>query len=207
MNGVNNKKIACVFSFCFETHTQKKGNAKKAIVPLVASHKETISSDLFTMRQAPIIRWLLLTLLAFQVFGFSPVKTFTRPSLSLAQLAASAEGFTIADHKGNAIGVGSIVRVIAKDLKAYQVSPKGFGKFDDSGKFVPAPQGGARGTKNLVIPVGLVGIVTKVYDEDDVSANFPIQAKFVPGAPFVEKYDPTVPFLMHFLPEELECVE
>jgi hypothetical protein len=166
------------------------------------------------MRQAPIIQWLLLfTLLAssFQVFGFSPVRTLAnRPSspLRLEQLAASEkEGFTIADHRGNAIGVGSIVRVIAKDLKAYQVSPKGFGKFDDSGNFVPAPEGGARGTKNLEIPVGLVGVVTKVYDEDDVSANFPIQTKFVPGAPFVEKYDPTVPFLMHFLPEELECVE
>jgi hypothetical protein len=170
------------------------------------------------MRQAPIIiQWLLLFTSSFQVlFGFSPVATYTNthPSLLLSRLAqplaaaAEAEGFTIADHKGNAIGVGSIVRVIVKDLRAYQVSPKGFGKFDDdTGQFVPAPEGGARGTKNLEIPIGLVGIVTKVYDEDDVSANFPIQVKFVPGAPFVEKYDPTVPFLMHLLPEEVECVE
>lgn len=178
------------------------------------------------MRQAPSIQYLLLlvfvisSLTWFQVFGFSPVTlTKNTPSLFLSPLstsplrlaqlaAAAAEGFTIADHRGNTIQVGSIVRVIANNLKAYQVSPKGFGKFDSvTGTFIPVPEGGARGTKNLEIPVGLVGTVTKVYNQDDVSANFPIQVKFVPDAPFVEKYNPTVPFLMHFLSDEVECVE
>jgi hypothetical protein len=101
------------------------------------------------------------------------------------------------------------VRVVVSGLKAYHVQPKGFGTFrEEDGTFVPAEQGGARGTKNLQLPVGLTGIVTKIYDEENhVSANHPIQAKFTPDAPHVEKYNPTVPFLMHFSPEEVECVE
>jgi hypothetical protein len=162
------------------------------------------------MRQAPLqLRWLLFTLLACFAFGFSTRRPFGGGGVRFATLlAASDDGFTIPDHKGNAIGVGSIVRVVVSGIKAYQVQPKGFGSFSEDGTFCPAEKSGAsRGTKNLQLPIGLTGIVTKIYDEENhVSANHPIQAKFTPDAPHVEKYNPTVPFLMHFSPQELECV-
>jgi hypothetical protein len=39
-----------------------------------------------------------------------------------------------------------------------------------------------------------------------ISANFPVQVKFQPGEHVEEGYDAPMPFLMHFLPEELECI-
>jgi hypothetical protein len=108
--------------------------------------------------------------------------------------------------KDNPFTVGAVVRVAAEGIKAYQVKPQGFGKFDENKNFVPATKGGPRGTKNLLIPVGMRGVVTKAYNVDDISANFPIQVKFTPGENVDEGYDPPVPLLMHLLPEELELV-
>ena len=109
-------------------------------------------------------------------------------------------------RKDNPFKVGAVVRIAAEGIKAYQVKPKGFGKFDENKNFVPALKGGPRDTKNLVVPVGMRGVVTKVYDVDDISANFPIQVKFTPGENTDEGYDPPIPFIMHLLPEELELV-
>lgn len=105
------------------------------------------------------------------------------------------------------ISVGIIVRVAKEGLKAYQVPPKGKGSFDrDDKKFVPIPEDAPRGMRNLQLPVGIRGVVTKVYGEQQIiSANFPIQVKFVPGENTDEGYDPPVPFLMHFLSNEIEC--
>ena len=102
--------------------------------------------------------------------------------------------------------VGSVVRVVAKDLKAYQVPPKAYGSFDSDKNFVPAPEGGDRLTQNLKIPVGLRGVVNKIYDDNEVSANFPIQVKFVPGEHVDEGFDTPVQFLAHFSPDEVEVV-
>lgn len=111
------------------------------------------------------------------------------------------------DSNGNEFTVGRIVRVVASDLKAYHVMPKGHGKFDPTTKeFIPAPGGGERGVKNLVIPVGLRGVVTRVYDTHDIGSNLPILVKFAPGANVEEGFDPPVPFIMHFDSHEVECV-
>ena len=103
--------------------------------------------------------------------------------------------------------VGAVVRIVAKGLKAYQVKPKAYGSFDSDKKFVPAPKEGDRVTQNLALPVGLRGVVSKVYDDEDVSANFPIQVKFVPGEHVDEGFDTPVPFLSHFSSEEIDVVE
>lgn len=103
--------------------------------------------------------------------------------------------------------VGAVVRIVAKGLKAYQVQPKAYGSFDSDKKFVPAPKDGDRTTQSLVLPVGLRGVVSKIYDNEDVSANFPIQVKFVPGEHVDEGFDTPVRFLSHFSPEEIDVVE
>jgi hypothetical protein len=107
------------------------------------------------------------------------------------------------DRNGKEFRVGGIVRVTESGLKAYQVVPKARGSYDASTKaFVPDAN-----AKYLVLPVGLRGAVTKVYDVEEISANFPIQVRFAPGENSDEEgYDPPVAFLMHFLPDEIECV-
>lgn len=98
--------------------------------------------------------------------------------------------------------VDSIVRVAVPGLKAYQVNKSGFGTYDSNKSFVYDA-----GLKYLILPEGLRGKVTRVYDENVIAANFPILVKFTPGEHCSEEgYDVPVPFTMHFLPEEVECV-
>lgn len=110
-------------------------------------------------------------------------------------------GHSVHDAKGQTISVGTVVRVVQENLKAYQVPPKGQGSFNEQREFVPREDGDQR--PYLLLPLGLKGIATKVYDENAVSANFPVQVKFEPGK-YNDEYDPPVPFSMHFLPEEVE---
>lgn len=126
--------------------------------------------------------------------------------MSVGDSIATGETTAIVeDQNGKAFEVGAIVRVVTES-KAYQVPVKGFGSFNEDKEFVAAPEDAPRGTKNLVLPVGMRGVVTKVYDIDDISANFPIQVKFMPGKNTEEGYDPPVAFIMHFDTFEIECV-
>jgi hypothetical protein len=124
--------------------------------------------------------------------------------------AATAQNAEVKDKSGNVFQVGGIVRIVRENLKAYQVPPKGYGSFDSDKKFVPilsendAPP--SRSKKNLVLPVGMRGTITKIYERKDISANLPVQVKFTPGENLDEGYDPPVPFSMHFQPMEVECV-
>jgi hypothetical protein len=114
----------------------------------------------------------------------------------------------IQDKNGKVIEVGYVVRVAVENIKAYQVPAKSFGTFNENKEFVPSPADAPRGTKNLVLPIGLRGVVSKLYDSDDISANFPIQVKFMPGdkgGNTDEGYDPPVALIMHFDPNEIEC--
>jgi hypothetical protein len=115
---------------------------------------------------------------------------------------------SIKDSKGNDLKTGSVVMVTAEGLKAHQVSTKGHGTFVD-GNFVPTidDDGLPKGRRYFELPVGICGAVTKVYDVDDISANFPIQVKFQPGKYNEETgFDPPVAFLMHFSISEVELV-
>ena len=85
------------------------------------------------------------------------------------------------DDPLEAFKVGCVVRISKAGLKAYQVSPKGYGSYDDNKKFVPLDEETTeRKSKNLRVPVGMRGEVTKIYDDEDLSANFQIQVKFEP---------------------------
>lgn len=119
---------------------------------------------------------------------------------------------TINDKNGNPIEVGSVIRV-AKQMKAYQVPAKARGSYDMVTKeFIPIDSTTAtvsRKDQNLVLPIGIRGVVVKVYrqsDESDLSANFPIKVQFTPGTNIDndDGYDPPVAFSMHFDPMEIE---
>lgn len=116
-------------------------------------------------------------------------------------------GVTIEDKNGQIIAVGSIVRVTATNLKAYQVPPSARGIFNDDKKFEPAPDDAPRALQNLAVPVGMRGVVKKITNKvAKLSANFPIQVEFSPGKHVDEGYDPPAPFVMHFGRNEVECV-
>jgi hypothetical protein len=104
------------------------------------------------------------------------------------------------DVNDNVITVGCVVKVIAENLKAYHVPPGGYGKFQ-GGKFHPDPL-----QKFMAIPVGLKGVVTKVYNVQDISAQTPIQVKFEPNDDDDEIQSPMV-FQMHFHTYEVQVVE
>jgi hypothetical protein len=123
------------------------------------------------------------------------------------QAAADA----IVDASGKPVAAGNVVRVCVDGLKAYQISQAGQGSFHPVTKaFVPVDVETdtlPKGKRGLMIPVGLRGVVTKVYQEDDaVSANIPIQVKFVPGQYLEEELDSPAPFVMHFLSHEVQIV-
>jgi hypothetical protein len=114
---------------------------------------------------------------------------------------------TIEDKNGKMIAVGTIVRVTATNLKAYQVPPSARGIFNDNKEFEPAPDDAPRALQNLAVPVGMRGVVTKVTNKGaKLSANFPIRVEFSPGEHVDEGYNPPAPFVMHFGTNEVECV-
>jgi hypothetical protein len=115
-------------------------------------------------------------------------------------------GENIVDKNGNLFVVGGVVRICASGLKAFQTNSKGFGRYNAEKEFVPDSGADAGAKKCLELPEGLRGVVTKVYDERVISANLPIQVKFASGAHADEGYDAPTTFLMHFAPEEVECV-
>ena len=124
------------------------------------------------------------------------------------EIASEEKPVEIKDKNGEMIGVGSVIRVAVENLKAHQVPAKAYGSFNEDKEFVPADEGVSRSGKNLILPVGLRGVVSKVYNTEDISANLPIQVKFTPadkGGNDEEGYDPPVAFMMHFNPREVEC--
>jgi hypothetical protein len=143
------------------------------------------------------------------VSSFSSVMTTPRSRLMMTTSPVASSSDPIAqvleDKSGKEITTGAVVRVCTDGLTAFQIPPKGQGSFDESKQFVPTPKGSTTG-KYLIVPAGLRGIVTKLYDMEVISANYPVQVKFQPGEHVEEGYETPMPFLMHFLPEELECI-
>lgn len=116
-------------------------------------------------------------------------------------------GYAVVDPNGRAFAVGAVVRVCIEDMRAYQVNPKFHGSFDKDKKFVSqASKTASSGRTYLAVPIGMRGTVTKVYDENVISANLPIQVKFEPGKNIDEGFDPPCAFLMHFTSSEIEVV-
>ena len=112
----------------------------------------------------------------------------------------------VQDPNGKEFTAGAVVRVCVEGLKTFQISPKGLGYYDDDKNFVLETVEPETEKGSLKLPVGLRGTITKVYDDREISANYPVQVKFEPGVNTEEGYDPPVVFAMHFMAHELECV-
>jgi hypothetical protein len=119
----------------------------------------------------------------------------------LAEGEKEKKTITVTDKNGKQVSVGNVIRV-AQELKAHQVPPAGRGGYNQDRQFVPDSA-----SKHLLVPVGLRGVVTKVYSDGDLSANFKIQVKFTPGMENNDEgYEPPVAFQMHFGSDEVECI-
>lgn len=127
----------------------------------------------------------------------APVKEEKKPEVE-KQLDSNEKEFV----------VGGIVRVVVDGLKAYQISPAGYGSFNEDKEFVKVEKDDStpRSVKNFALPVGLRGVIKKVYDTNDISANFPVQVKFVKGETTEEGYAAPANFFMHFDSHEVEVV-
>jgi hypothetical protein len=141
------------------------------------------------------------------VSSFNSAMTTPRSRLMMSSPVSSSDPIAqvLEDKSGKEITMGAVVRVCTDGLQAFQIAPKGQGSYDESKQFVPLPKGSTTG-KYLIVPAGLRGVVTKIYDMEVISANFPVQVKFQPGEHLEDGYEAPMAFLMHFLPEELECI-
>mmetsp|Transcript_4904 Transcript_4904/g.6639 ORF Transcript_4904/g.6639 Transcript_4904/m.6639 type:complete len:183 (-) Transcript_4904:206-754(-) len=144
-----------------------------------------------------------------EVSGFASNRLTTK---SIIGLTASTEEETktapkLFDTNDKQFVEGAVVRVIAP-LRAFQVNKKWYGSFDEESKeFVPADPDGERRTKCLVLPIGLRGVVTRVYDIEDLGPQHPIVVRFKPGVHTDEGFNPPTLFIMHFETYELEVVD
>ena len=106
--------------------------------------------------------------------GRSRGQEATNMMLSASSDETSSQ-LSIDDKNGAPITEGTIVRVAVENLKAYHCQAKGRGSFNEKKEFVAAPESSERATKCLVLPIGMRGVVTRVFDKSKLSCNFPIQ--------------------------------
>jgi hypothetical protein len=182
-------------------------------------------STFFTLWNASLVKYLMLFLCAktlgtTTVSGFQFTTSFvvragsrTASFASPTALHMDSEFFTDAtetpetvaetpelkDKNEKVFEKGALVRVCVEGVKAFQVPKKGQGTFDADKNFV-------LGEKFLLLPVGMRGTITKIYNQDEVSANFPVQVKFQPGTNLEEGYDAPVAFMMHMETYEIEVI-
>jgi hypothetical protein len=146
-----------------------------------------------TCRQHSIVSQSSLSMIGGALFS-EPVKTL---------VSKTDEVF---DKNGKRIVVGDVVRITVDGLKQFQIPTKGFGSFDSQKNFVKDESTDKSIKKYFALPIGLRGVVIKVYNIDEVSANFPVQVRFESGKHIEEGYDPPSPFTMHFMTNEIECL-
>ena len=129
--------------------------------------------------------------------------------LRMTDLISDLTSIELVDGNGVKFAKDGTVQA-TKLMKAYQSRKKGYGSYEGT-TFVPLDmekEGGVtRADKCFVIPMGLRGIVSKVYDLDEFDASQPIVAKFIAGDSMGGKYEPPITLLMHFHVHELEVVE
>ncbi len=150
---------------------------------------------------------------AFTIQNINPSSSFahvkTRQSMVSDQIVSSGTTQKITDSNGVEFTEGCTIQ-ICSEVKAYQVPKKGFGSFDaESNKFIPLDgvDDAARVDRCLVIPKGMRGKITKVYDMSEYDASLPLIAKFQDGEGFGGSFEPPMTFLMHFDTFEIEVVE
>ena len=175
-------------------------------VALLCQHVQNASSFIqsrVTFRQRVVVP---SNFKAFSVADGDLFIDTAAPTLRAGDFHVPGASDNVQDANGNEFTVGAVVRVCVEGLKTFQISPKGLGYYDDEKNFVLETVEPDTEKGSLKLPIGLRGTVTKVYDEREISANYPVQVKFEPSVNTEEGYDPPVVFLMHFMAHELECV-
>jgi len=140
------------------------------------------------------------------------VRMFVNDSNTVTTTAGAAENqekktstTTYSDPNGQVFLLHSTVKIITPNIKAHHVSSKGFGTFsEDSKTFTPASENAERKDRCLVLPLGLMGKVTQIYDSGDSDSSLPLQVKFTPGQSGA--YDVPVAFTMHLDTTEVEVI-
>ncbi|KAG7362760.1 hypothetical protein IV203_026120 [Nitzschia inconspicua] len=138
----------------------------------------------------------------------NPILLSPKTKISLMAMDALLEeegkgkqSIQVLDKDGKEISEGAVVR-ITKTTKAYQVPLNARGKFNDNKEFVPALNG--EESKYMIVPEGMCGVVTKVYVQANLSANYKVLVKFTPGDECNKRgFDPPVQFQMHFSGKEV----
>mmetsp|Transcript_14775 Transcript_14775/g.21105 ORF Transcript_14775/g.21105 Transcript_14775/m.21105 type:complete len:189 (+) Transcript_14775:110-676(+) len=111
------------------------------------------------------------------------------------------------DKNGNEFLPGSSVKLVSS-MNAFHVNPKSYGRFDPITKtFIPVAANAERKEKCLVIPEGMIGSITMVYNEHEFDANLPIKVKFSKKPEENGGYILPLSFLMHFETHEVEVVK
>ena len=89
------------------------------------------------------------------------------------------------DINGKEISVGSLIAIASTSnpIKAHSVHEANYGKFDStSQEFIPQDKSTmSRATSCLVLPVGLRGEVTKIYNTNEWDRTHPILVNFKAG--------------------------
>ena len=89
------------------------------------------------------------------------------------------------DINGKEISVGSLIAIASTSnpIKAHSVPPIMYGQFDHtSQEFIPQDKSTmSRATSCLVLPVGLRGEVTKIYNTNEWDRTHPILVNFKAG--------------------------
>jgi len=112
------------------------------------------------------------------------------------------EGASLAKH----FPLNARVKIVSDNLKAFQVNRKSRGCFDlDTKKFIPAQDVNVQ--KYLLLPVGLEGTITRIYDLDELGANFPVVVRFDVWKEGEEGFKLPSKFVMHFAEDEVELAD
>ena len=114
------------------------------------------------------------------------------------------------DANGNVISPGSIVQIATANIKAYAVPKDIHGSFDPTtNKFVPQDETNiTRKTSCLILPIGLRGTVSKIYNTNEWDRTHPLLVQFTAGDDREEGDGFHIPkaFTMHFDADEIEVL-
>jgi len=140
--------------------------------------------------------FLLLLISTYNVHGFMPYirisKTTSTTTTLQSDLFADVtptqpskieEKIHLAIN-GKEISVGSLIAIASTSnpIKAHSVPPIMYGQFDTTSQFIPQDISTmSRATSCLVLPVGLRGEVTKIYNTNEWDRTHPILVNFKAG--------------------------
>ena len=116
------------------------------------------------------------------------------------------------DVNGNIISLGSIVQITKANIKAYSVPKDIHGSFNPTtNKFIPQDiTKKSRKTNCLILPIGLRGKVSKIYNTNEWDRTHPIMVKFNAGDDREEEdnglFHIPKAFMMHFDADEIEVL-